>query len=54
MRGMKELRHRKSRWSFSRAADREIAQANYRHPGLPAPRPHPQSRHRAIKRSQRR
>ena len=38
---------------FARAADGEIADANNRHAGLPSARPHAQSRHGTIDRTQR-
>ena len=53
MRGMQELRHRKSRRSFAAAADGKVAQADNRQAGVPAAAPHPQTCYRAVERSQR-
>jgi uncharacterized membrane protein len=53
MGGVEELGYGESRRSFASAADGEIAQANNRQAGLPASRPHAQSRHGAVKCSQR-
>jgi hypothetical protein len=54
MGGMEKLRHSQSRRSFAGAANGEIAQADYRQPGLPRWRPHAQPRRRAVERCQRR